>query len=105
MNWLGVQLTAGARLAREILSAAHLEQIAEHSLRKALRQIGGRTRKGPTGHYVWSLPDASRSSLAYTKGGDEKCAENLANLANLANLEGEEPPVFGRHLEDHRKFP
>jgi putative DNA primase/helicase len=104
-EWLREQLTAGARLAREILSAAHVEQIAEHSLRKALRQIGGRTRKGPTGHYIWSLPDASCRSLAYTKGDDKKCAENLANLANLANLEGEEPPVFSRHLEDHRQLP
>jgi putative DNA primase/helicase len=107
-EWLREQLTAGARLAREILSAAHMQQIAEKPLRKALRQIGGSTRKGPTGHYIWSLPDPSLGVLGCTTGGDEKCAEKLANLANLTNLtilEGEDALEVDCLLEDCRQLP
>ncbi len=110
-NWLRNQLLAGERLAREIVAAARLEKIAEKSLRRALREIGGTTQKGPSGHYVWLIPDQSRENFCdhdyeLSEVGHDKDVANLAKLTNLANLDSrsrELPPTCD--LESEPVFP
>jgi putative DNA primase/helicase len=58
-EWLRQQLESGERFAQEILAAAALARIGQRSLRLALREIGGQTRKGSTGLWVWSLENQS----------------------------------------------
>jgi putative DNA primase/helicase len=99
-NWLRNQLLAGQRLAQEILAAARLEKIAEKSLRRALREIGGTTQKGPSGHYVWLIPDQSGedscdNDYELSQLGHDKDVANLAKLTNLANLD----------LRSHERLP
>jgi putative DNA primase/helicase len=61
-EWLREQLESGERFAQEILAAAALARIGQRTLRIALREIGGQTRKGPTGLWVWSLDDSEKSA-------------------------------------------
>jgi putative DNA primase/helicase len=58
-EWLREQLETGERFAQDILAAAAIARIGEKTLRKALREIGGMTRKGSTGVWVWTLTDQS----------------------------------------------
>ncbi len=83
--WLKDQLEAGGRLAQDIISAAKLERIAERSLRRALSELGGLSRKGPTGSYVWVLPNANED-LGLPQVCTFQRGANQAKLANLANL-------------------
>jgi hypothetical protein len=59
-EWLRHQLETGERFAQEVLAAAAIAKIGEKTLRKALREIGGMTRKGSKGMWVWTLSDQSR---------------------------------------------
>lgn len=61
-QWLHNELRNGERFAMEIQAAAAAAGIGKWSLRKALRQMGGTSRKGGTGLWVWSL--AGQSALA-----------------------------------------
>jgi hypothetical protein len=58
-QWLHNQLQSGERFAQDVLAAATVARIGQRSLRLALREIGGTTRKGSTGMWVWALPDQS----------------------------------------------
>ncbi len=64
-EWLRNQLQTGDRFAQDILAAAAVAKIGEKTLRKALREIGGMTRKGSTGVWVWSLTDQSGSDSCH----------------------------------------
>jgi putative DNA primase/helicase len=95
-EWLRTQLIAGRRLAQEILIAAREEQIGEKLLRRALRELGGLSHRGPSGQYVWFLPDGQRSNLALESklivgaSDTQNCAANQAIQAKQgkqANLD------------------
>jgi putative DNA primase/helicase len=93
-EWLRNQLLSGAKSAQDILAQANAHCIAEKSIRRALREIGGMTRKGENGHWVWTIPGAmSRTDscandnqlcqLGYGNG-----AAKLAKLAKMDNCAG-----------------
>jgi len=56
IEWLERQLASGQCPSKELLNSARLENIAEKTLRRALQELGGATRKAPEGHWVWALP-------------------------------------------------
>jgi len=95
-EWLRSQLVAGAQLAQELFAAAREQQIGEKLLRRALHELGGVTRKGPTGRYVWKLPgdpssgDSSANPTKLLQFDSETSAANQANL---------EPAPAGRGCE------
>jgi putative DNA primase/helicase len=62
-QWLREQLETGERFAQDILAAAALARIGQRTLRLALREIGGQTRKGSTGLWVWSLENQSSTDF------------------------------------------
>jgi hypothetical protein len=64
MQWLRIQLTSGERPSNELLAAARNENIAEKTLRRAFRELGGAARKAPGGHWVWTLPHAQQRDQA-----------------------------------------
>lgn len=76
-EWLRSQLIAGGMLARQVKEAAEQEQIGIKLLRSALDQIGGISHRGPTGHYIWFLPEsmssAQRQALNLEGTRNEKC--------------------------------
>ncbi len=111
-EWLRAQLINGARMAQELFSAAREEQIGEKLLRRALRELGCMTRKGPTGRYEWALPCESSSSDFCAKPteilqiGHENRAAKQGKQGKQANLDFE--PAHdgdGSHLENGRQLP
>jgi hypothetical protein len=67
-EWVREVLKKGPRLARDVLHEAEGEQIAEKTLRRALKAVGVEKRKEPrTGRSIWSL---SQNKTRATKGAD-----------------------------------
>jgi putative DNA primase/helicase len=114
-EWLRTQLIEGRRLAQEVLAAAREEQIGEKLLRRALRELGGLTHRGPTGRYVWFLPDSQRShsppenKLILNSLEMQNCAANQdiqakqGKQANLSVLSSS--AVDCTSLENNRQLP
>jgi hypothetical protein len=62
--WLHLQLCNGERFAQDVYAAAAPENIGIKTLREVLRELGGTSRKGSTGLWVWSLPSEVSPPLA-----------------------------------------
>jgi len=57
-GWLREFLAAGPKPAKEVIDAAQELDHSEHTLRRAFRELGGRSRKDKeSGCWCWSLPD------------------------------------------------
>ena len=54
--WLRARLTGSPAPASELIEAAEADGIAERTLRRAFKTLGGQSRKDGTGHWYWYLP-------------------------------------------------
>ena len=54
--WLREQLASGPVPTSQLMTDAKENGFAERTLRRAFKEIGGRSKKGGDGQWSWALP-------------------------------------------------